>query len=183
MLIKALSDYYDVLATEGKILPDGYSNVNVHYLICLNEEGKIEEIINYQEKVQNKTDKGNVKEKWIPRIEEMPQRTEKPGIDSNIIEHRPLYIFGLNLDDESLTPDDRTGKARKSHESFVKSNLEFIEGIDTPVVNAYRNFLKTWKPKNETENNNLLMLGKNYGKSGFAFCQTEMGKDISRENF
>ena len=33
MLIKALSDYYDVLATEGKILPDGYSNVNVHYLM------------------------------------------------------------------------------------------------------------------------------------------------------
>lgn len=172
MLIKALSDYYDVLATEGKILPDGYSNVNVHYLICLNEEGRIEEIINYQEKVQNKTDKGNVKEKWIPRIEEMPQRTEKPGIDSNIVEHRPLYIFGLNLDDERLTPDDRTGKARKSHEAFVKSNLEFIEGIDTPVVNAYRNFLKTWKPENETENNNLLMLGKNYGKSGFAFCLT-----------
>ena len=139
-------------------------------MICLNAEGKIEEILNCQEKIQNKTDKGKIKEKWIPRIEEMPQRTEKPGIDSNIVEHRPLYIFGLNWDDERLTPDDRTGKARKSHDAFVKLNLEFLEGIDSPVVNAYRNFLRTWKPEEETENENLLILGKNYGKSGFAFC-------------
>ena len=170
MLIKALSDYYDILAEKGKILPDGYSKVNIHYMICLNAEGKIEEILNCQEKIQNKTDKGKIKEKWIPRIEEMPQRTEKPGIDSNIVEHRPLYIFGLNWDDERLTPDDRTGKARKSHDAFVKLNLEFLEGIDSPVVNAYRNFLRTWKPEEETENENLLILGKNYGKSGFAFC-------------
>ena len=146
MLIKALSDYYDILTEEGKILPDGYSKVNIHYLICLSTDGKIEEIINYQERIENKTVKGKIKEKWIPRIEEMPQRTEKSAIDSNIIEHRPLYIFGLNLDKERLSPNDRTGKAKKSHEAFVKSNLEFIEGIDSPVVNAYRNFLKTWKP-------------------------------------
>ncbi|MCI5700851.1 MAG: type I-C CRISPR-associated protein Cas8c/Csd1 [Lachnospiraceae bacterium] len=172
MLIKALSDYYDILAAEGKILPDGYSKVNVHYMICLNAEGKIEDIIDCQEKIQNKTDKGKIKEKWVPRIEEMPQRTEKTGIDSNIVEHRPLYIFGLNWEEEGLTPDDRTGKARKSHEAFVKSNLEFLEGIDSPVVNAYRNFLRTWKPEEETENEKLLMLGKNYGKSCFAFCLT-----------
>lgn len=172
MLIKALSDYYDILAAEGKILPDGYSKVNVHYLICLTEEGKIKEIIDCQEKIQNKTDKGKVKEKWIPRVEKMSQRTEKPGIDSNIIEHRPLYIFGLNMDGERLTPDDRTGKARKSHEAFVTSNLEFLEGIDSPVANAYRNFLRTWNPEEEIENDKLLILGKNYGKSGFAFCLT-----------
>lgn len=170
MLIKALSDYYDILAEEGKILPDGYSKVNIHYLICLSTDGKIEEIINCQEKIENKTEKGKIKEKWVPKIEEMPQRTEMPGIKSNIIEHRPLYIFGLNLDKEKLTPDDRTGKAKKSYEVFVKSNLEFIEGLDSPVVNAYRNFLETWKPEDETENDKLLNLGKNYGKSGFAFC-------------
>ena len=172
MLIKALSDYYDILAAEGRILPEGYSKVSIHYLICLTNEGKIEEIINCQEKIQNTTDKGKIKEKWIPRTEEMPQRTEKTGIDSNIIEHRPLYIFGLNLDGERLTPDDRTGKARKSHEVFVKSNLEFLEGIESPVANAYRNFLRAWKPEEETENDKLLMLGKNYSNSGFAFCLT-----------
>lgn len=170
MLIKALSDYYDILAADGKILPDGYSKVNVNYLIGLTAEGKIEKIIDCQEKSLSKAANGKVKEKWVPRVEEMPQRTEKPGIDSNIVEHRPLYIFGLNMEDETLTPNDRTGKARKSHEAFVKENLAFIDGLDSPVICAYRNFLNTWKPEEETENEELLALGKNYGKSGFAFC-------------
>lgn len=172
MLIKALSEYYDILAEKGKILPDGFSKVNIHYLVCLDHEGKIKEIIDYQEKVQIKTGKGQTKDKYIPRTESMPQRTEKPGIESNIIEHRPLYVFGLNLGEAGLTPDDKTGKARKSHDVFVRSNLEFLEGIDSPVVNAYRNFLKIWEPEKETENDILLKLGKNYGKSGFAFCLT-----------
>lgn len=170
MLIKALNDYYDILVSSGKTVPEGYSNVNVHYLVCLTEDGKIGEIIDYQEKISIKSDNGKVKEKWIPRVKIMPQRTEKPGIDSNIIEHRPLYIFGLNLEDGKLTPDDRTDKAKKSHAAFVTANLEFLEGINSPIVNAYRNFLMTWKPEDETENASLLSLGKNYGKSGYLFC-------------
>ncbi len=172
MLIQALCDYYDILAKDEEILPDGYSKVNIHYLVCLTAEGKIDQIVAYQVKVVSKSANGKIKEKWLPKVEEMPQRTEKPGIDSNIIEHRPLYIFGLNLDKGTLTPDDRTGKARKSHEAFVTANLEFLEGIDSPVVNAYRNFLKTWEPEKETENKQLLSLEKDYGKSGFAFCLT-----------
>ncbi len=172
MLIKALSDYYDNLAMNGRILPDGYSKVNVHYMICLTPEGRIGEIINCQERIESRTGNGKIKERWIPQIAEMPKRTEKPGIDSNIVEHRPLYIFGLNLEAEGLSPEDPTGKARKSHEAFVKSNLEFLEGLDSPLINAYRNFLETWRPEEETENENLLALGKGYGKSGFAFCLT-----------
>jgi primosomal replication protein N len=60
----------------------------------------------------------------------MPQRTEKPGIDANIAEHRPLYLFGLNLEKEGLTPTDRTGKAQKSHAAFVETNLKFIEEME-----------------------------------------------------
>ena len=170
MLIKALCDYYDMLAVDNKVLPDGYSNVKIHYLISLTMEGKIDEFIEYQEKTEYKAAKGQIKEKWEPKEIQMPQRTEKPGIDSNIIEHRPLYIFGLNLEDGVLAPKDRTNKAAKSHETFVNVNLKFIEGIDSPVVNAYRNFLLSWNPEKETENDKLLELGKNYGKSGFAFC-------------
>ena len=50
MLIKALCDYYDILSKEDKVLPDGYSKVNVHYLISLTKDGKMDEIINCQEK-------------------------------------------------------------------------------------------------------------------------------------
>ena len=39
MLIQALCDYYDILSAEGKVLPEGYSKVKIHYLISLTEEG------------------------------------------------------------------------------------------------------------------------------------------------
>ena len=42
MLIQALCNYYDILSAEGKVLPEGYSKVKIHYLISLTEEGTIE---------------------------------------------------------------------------------------------------------------------------------------------
>ncbi len=170
MLIKALCDYYDVLASEGKVLPDGYSKQNVHYLICLTPDGKIDEIVNFQIVERTTAKNGKIKEKFIPKEVVMPLRTEKSGIDGNIIEHRPLYIFGLNFVGDKFSPYDNTQKAEKSHEIFVEENLKFIEGLDSPVINAYRAFIENWQPKNETENSYLLGLGKVYNNSYFAFC-------------
>ena len=48
MLVKALCDYYDILAETGQVLPIGYSNVKVHYLVALTPDGKIDGIIDWQ---------------------------------------------------------------------------------------------------------------------------------------
>lgn len=170
MLIKALCDYYDELSAEGKILPDGYSGVKVHYLICLSPEGEFADLMDFQIVERTVNAKGKIKEKWVPREIKMPERTEKSGIEANIIEHRPLYIFGLNLTDEGLTPDDKTRKAEKSHNEFVKVNLEFIDGLDSPLIKAYRKFLENWNPADETNNKFLLKIGKLYKNAYFAFC-------------
>ena len=169
MLIKALCDYYDILATKGSVLPAGYSKVNIHYKISLTENGKIDEIIDCQKDELVLSGKKE-KIKKVPVEMVMPKRTEKPGIEANIAEHRPLYIFGLNLEKDQLTPDDRTDKARKSHMAFVKANLEFTENLHSPMISAFRNFLLSWKPEEETKNDWLLGLGKDYQKAGFAFC-------------
>lgn len=172
MLINALCQYYDMLAKNGKVLPDGYSKVGVSYLICLNDDGSIENIVDYREKIQIKDAKGKVKEKFIPRDIILPKRNEKSGISLNIVEHRPLYIFGLNMDNVILTTEDKTDKAKKSHALFVEGNLKFIEGLDTPIVNAYRNFLINWNQEEECENKKLLDLKKAYSSSNYAFCLT-----------
>ncbi len=165
MLIKGLCDYYDILREKGEVLPDGYSIVPVKYKVSLTEQGEIDEIVSCQEEVQV----SGKKPKLVPKDMVMPKRTEKPGIDANIIEHRPLYIFGLNFSNDGFTTEDNTNKAKKSHQDFVTKNLAFIEGIDSPVVNAYRKFIENWRPEEEIENRYLLDLGKNYSNSGFAF--------------
>lgn len=170
MLIKALCDYYDVLAEQSKVLPDGYSTVPIKYLVALTPDGKIEEIVSCQGKESVPQKSGKVKEKLVPKMMILPERTEKPGIESNFIEHRPLYIFGLNYDNGILTPEDRTDKAKKSHAAFTECNLNFIEDLDSPLINAFRSFLQNWKADDETQNLNLLGLGKEYANSGFVFC-------------
>ena len=88
MLIKALCDYYDALGKNGKVLPKGYSNVKIHYLVSLSLNGEIDEIINWQETERTEDGKGKMKERFVPRTIVMPERTEKPGIEANVVEHK-----------------------------------------------------------------------------------------------
>lgn len=170
MLIQALCEYFDMLAAAGKVTPEGYSKVKIHYLVHLTQDGKIDTISSYQKIEKVSVGKDKIKEKAVPREELMPERTEKPGIEANVVEHRPLYLFGLNYADDALSPADKTDKAKKSHAELVKSNIEFIKDIDSPVVNAYRCFLENWVPEQEIHNECLLALGKDYSKSNYIFC-------------
>ncbi len=169
MLVKALCDYYDILAETGQVLPVGYSNVKVHYLVALTPDGKIDGIIDWQ--VTENYQAGNkIKERQVPRNVIMPKRTEATKIESNIIEHRSLYLFGLNFENGALTPYDEKKKAVKSHTDFTEKNKEFLAGINSPVVNAYLNFIINWNPEDEVNNQFLLNIGKKYSNSYFAFC-------------
>lgn len=169
MLVKALCDYYDILAETGQVLPIGYSNVKVHYLVALTPDGKIDDIIDWQV-TENYSAGNKIKEKPMPRNVIMPKRADPTKTESYIIEHRPLYLFGLNFENDVLTPYDKTQKAIKSHKDFKEKNTEFLSGVDSPLANSYRKFIENWNPEEETDNPFLLNLGKEYSSSYFAFC-------------
>lgn len=171
MLIRSLCDYYDIQSARGEAASDIMSEQPVHWMVMLTPDGRVADIIDkrIEESVPQKNGKVKIVKK--PIVVSLPKRTKKPTIDAYIIEHRPLYIFGLNYDAKiGLTPDDKTGKARKSHEAFVKKNLEFFEGIDSEIARAYVNFIKNWVPENETENEQLKKLGKEYQGSCYIFA-------------
>ena len=170
MLISALCEYYDDLARDGKVVPEGYSEQTVDFLVALAPNGKIESIIDWRLTEQVPMKSGKMKERKTSRTVLLPKRTEKPGIDFNFIEHRPLYIFGLNFDSGNLTPDDHTDKAKKSHALFREKTLIELKGLDSPVINAFREFVSGWNPETETENPALLSLGKAYSTGKYAFC-------------
>lgn len=171
MLISALCDYYDVLAKKGLVLPDGYSGVGIHALIALTEDGAVDSIVDCQE-TEIYTVKDKPKERKVPKTVMLPKRTEKTAIDANIIEHRPRYIFGLTYDSKtsSLSTTKKESDYTINQKLFAKSNLEFIEGINTPLVNAYRRFLEQWVPENQLKNEILLGFGTGLNDDGFAFC-------------
>lgn len=114
MLIQALCNYYDILSAEGKVLPEGYSKVKIHYLISLTEEGTIDNIINVQREIAE-SKKEKVVKRLVPKEVEMPKRTEKSGIEANISEHRPLYIFGLNRDKKQANYLRKIGQKRQKN--------------------------------------------------------------------
>ena len=169
MLIKALNEYYDILSEAGKVCPEGFSKQKVHYMIMLREDGTISGILDIQE--DSLPDKKG-KTKKLPVEIILPERTQKPAIEANILEHRPLYIFGLNYDSKAgcYTPQDEKNKAVRSHEAFIKKNLEYTQGMTSDIVTAYRNFIERWKPEEETENAHLLKIAAKYASSNFCFA-------------
>lgn len=168
MLIEALNDYYDILLQNGKTDPDGLSRQKVSHMIMLRPDGTIADIIDIR-RASKPDKKGKTKQEPVEIL--LPERYMSRGY-VNIIEHRPLYIFGLNYDKASGTfsPDDKTDKARKSHEAFIKQNLEYTEGMTSEIVTAYRNFMKSWVPEDEARNEKLLCIGKEYQSAYFCFA-------------
>ena len=67
MLIRALCDYYDILEKEGKVVPEGYSRVEISYLISLTSEGDMDGIIDIRNTEIVPAGKGKMKEQKTPR--------------------------------------------------------------------------------------------------------------------
>lgn len=169
MLIQALCQYYDVLKEKGKpVAPLGYSKEDVKYLICLKPDGSLDEIVDFgytTKKQKNGEDKVIQNSKTII----LPYRLSTTATSAETIEHRPKYIFGLEA--KNVTSNNVTFVVLKNaHEDFIEKNMAFIEGLDSPVINAYRKFMETWDPHKEIENPQLLKLGKQYNSAKFAFC-------------
>lgn len=59
----------------------------------------------------------------------------------------------------------------------MERNLEFFEDLNSPICAAYRNFIKNWNPQEQTQNNFLRGLGKEYANSYFCFV---LDRDITK---
>ena len=173
MLIKALCDYYDMQDKKqdnGDKIPAYLSEQAVHYMIYLTKDGDISHITDIRVPNEDDIKNGKKKPRPMPKIYRFPKRSQKTSIALNIIEHRPTYIFGLNYDKGTLTTEDKTNKAKKSHEMFKDGNMEFFKDLHSDICVAFYNFLEKWQPENETENEILLGLGTDISSCSFCFA-------------
>ncbi|MBM6967927.1 type I-C CRISPR-associated protein Cas8c/Csd1 [Pseudoramibacter alactolyticus] len=175
MLINALCDYYQLLIKAGKLPKPGYTEIEITHTICLTPDGKIDRIIdNRREEVIANSKRKRV---IIPG-RSFPDMPTASAVKAIILDYRPAYIFGLTYDkaNEQFTsrPQKKNGKIsdkeQKSHDAFVKMNLDIIDGLDSPVINAYRAFLQNWQPEVEIQNPVLLGIAKEFNQSRFDFC-------------
>lgn len=169
-MLRALSEYYDCLRRQkdSGLVPDGYSMVGVNYNLVLNADGSIHEILPYV----NIKNIGK-KEKEVPRSELFPFRNSVSGIAAETIDHREKYIFGIEWDKQNKKLSI-TKNSLRSFKKCKEKNMAFLDGLSSPVINAFKNFLKQWKPANEIENPFLLELDKKY--SGAKFVVTLCGE-------
>ena len=168
-MLRALSEYYDCLCRQkdSGLVPDGYSSIGVNYNLVLNLDGTIKELLPYTRAVLS-----GKKEKEVPRDEFFPFRNSVPGIAAETIDHREKYLFGIEWDKQS----EKLTVTKNSLLAFAKckeKNLLFLEGLSSPVINAYKNFLQNWEPKSELENPFLTALGKKYGGAKFIVTSQE----------
>lgn len=162
-MLRALSEYYGCLCRQkdSGLVPDGYSKVGVNYNLVLNADGSVKEILPY---VNTVNDGNKIKE--VPRDELFPFRNSVPGIAAETIDHREKYLFGIEWDKQS----EKLLVTKNSLHAFSKCkerNLAFLDGLSSPVIDAFKCFLQRWEPENELSNPSLAVLGKKYGGAKF----------------
>lgn len=162
MLIRALCDYYDVLAANGDVNEKGFSKVLLQYAITLSPDGRITGINDIRRERQVTDKKGKVKTEYDSVTASFPFREKSTSIKAYNIDHRPKYIFGMTYDPAS---DTLSVTDKVANDKFKEKNLEFIEGMDDPMVNAFRNFLENFVPEDETENPIIKKFGKEMAKN------------------
>ena len=140
MLISALCSYYDTLAESGRLEEKGFTNQDVSYRIYLNPDGSVADIIDYIDKITVETKKGTATKKVKKKIR-VPVHPVSTSVKAYLLDYRGEYIFGY----EKKKKGNEIFFHKEKRDAFVEKNLEFISGIDAPVVNAYRNFLLNWE--------------------------------------
>ena len=176
-MLRALCEYYDCLRSQpdSGFVKEGYSKVIVNYNLVLRADGTIKTILPYvRDIVVGK------KIKTVGKEEVFPFRNSKPGIAAETIDHREKYIFGLEWDSENNTLRT-TANSVKAFERCREVNSAFLSNVDSPLAQAYVSFMKSWDPEKETQNAELLKLGKEYASAKFVITlEGEESRPLNR---
>lgn len=163
MLIKALCDY----STAANLCGDteAYYKQAIDFEILLALDGTVTAIQDLRKPIEG------TKRYITPELLLPEQRGNTTVIYSYLIEHRREYIFGLEREKGKNSFKTIPGKAGKKskHDTFCERNLPFFEEIDSDICKAYCNFIRTWNPDLQTENEILLQMGANFDNARFCF--------------
>ena len=162
-MLRALCEYYDCLRArpDSGLIKEGYSKIIVNYNLVLRADGLIRAILPYVRDIAV-----GKKIKTVGKEEIFPFRNSISGIAAETIDHREKYLFGLEWDKNKEAPATKANSV-KAFEKCREVNLAFLQGIDSPLAQAYMSFMQNWRPEEQTQNPELLNLGKDYAAAKF----------------
>jgi CRISPR-associated protein Csd1 len=110
--------------------PFGYSMEKIGFLISLNEDGSVANIVDLRD--------GEGKKKK-PRMMLVPQPVKRTaGIAPNFLWDKTSYVLGVTTGEGKRTAEERA--------AFVKKHVEALEGINDEGLRALLLFLPHWSP-------------------------------------
>lgn len=110
--------------------PFGFSSEKVGFLISLNDDGTVADVIDLLEPVGKKKQ---------PRMMLVPQPVKRTaGISPNTFWDKTSYVLGVTAGEGKRTADE--------HAAFKKHHLDLLEGTDDPGLQAFSRFLSRWTP-------------------------------------
>lgn len=166
--IKILCDYYDVLNAQKKLIPEEYTDERIDYVLLLNRDGQLVDIMDhhYEEiRISGKKEKAVT----LGTLERLPKRVQKKD-SAYALDHRGKYVLGLTVDNDQFVCSNTEQKA---FDTFVAENSQLIENLHTPLIDAYRQFMATWKPSENLQHPKLLPLLKKFDQQKFIFALEE----------
>ncbi len=141
MILQSLVKYYEDQIKLGILPRPGWSTTKVSYVVQINDEGEVTDIISIKREVER-----GKKRVLMPQNMIMPSqvgRTSKPV--SYFLCDNSGYIFGIS----------NKGNPKRDIECFEKCkelHIKVLSGIDTVETRALINFFEKWTPESAGDN-------------------------------
>lgn len=140
MILQALTDYYEALASQGDIARPGWGEVNVSYALCINDAGALERVV----PLKAEQERGR-KKVLAPQVMLLPAPVKRTvGIAPNFLWDNSGYILGT----------DNRGRPERSLGCFSacrELHQRLLSGVDSPAARALLAFFGSWKPETARE--------------------------------
>ncbi len=134
MILQALADYYEELASQGKIARPGWAKVKVSWALEIDKNGNLLDVLPLR--VPSKDGK-----KMIPREMELPAPVKRSsGVLSNFLWDNSSYILGM----------DSKGKQARAAECFNAArdyHIKLLTSADSAAAQAVIAFFTNWNPE------------------------------------
>ena len=134
MILQALVDYYEELASQGKIARPGWAKAKVSWALEIDEEGQLLDVLPLRSPSQDG-------KKMLPREMELPAPVKRSsGVLPNFLWDNASYILG----------QDNKGKPKRTAECFDaarKLHIKLLAAADSDTARAIAAFFTNWNPQ------------------------------------